>query len=94
MLITLTRMDKAGTRRMHLFGLPLYAFTLFVCLVTSSRGAIWFFGIATVVGLVYTFLYCKLYVHFLIHSELPRSRFVASILGVQVVIGLLLAAVV
>ena len=93
MFVTYTQMDKAGTRRMHLFGLPLYAFTLFVCLVTSSRGAIWFFGVATAVGLMYTFLYSKLYVHFLLHSELPNRHFIASLASLQVAIGLLLAAV-
>jgi hypothetical protein len=93
MFITYTQMDKAGTRRMHLFGLPLYAFTLFVCLVTSSRGAIWFFGVLTAVGLMYTFLYSRLYVHFMVHSELPGKHFIATLIFLQVAIGLLLAAV-
>jgi hypothetical protein len=93
MFLTYTQMDKAGTRRMHRFGLPLYAFTLFVCLVTSSRGAIWFFGVVTVVGLLYTFLYSKLYVHFMGHPELPRRHFIASLMLIEVAIGLLLATV-
>jgi hypothetical protein len=94
MFLTYTQMNKAGTRRMHRFGLPLYAFTLFVCLVTSSRGAIWFFGVVTAVGLIYTFLYSKLYVHFMAHSELPAKRFIASLIFLEVAIGLVLAAVV
>ncbi|WP_395117213.1 hypothetical protein ACFCQI_12635 [Rhodanobacter sp. FW102-FHT14D06] len=93
MFLTYTQMDKAGTRRMHRFGLPLYAFTLFVCLVTSSRGAFWFFGAVTAVGLVYTFAYSKLYVHFMRHPELPGKKFIASLVLLEISIGLLLAAV-
>ena len=92
MFVTYTQMGKTGTRRMHSLGLPLYAFALFVCLVTSGRGAIWFFGALTVVGFMYTFLYSRLYVHFMAHPELPGKRFTASLIFLQVAIGLLLAA--
>jgi hypothetical protein len=86
-------MDKAGTRRMHILGMPLYAFTLYICLVTSSRGAIWFFGLAAVVGLIYTLFYNKLHDYFAVQYSSSNWQFLVSILCLQVVIGLLLVAV-
>ena len=93
MLISYTQMDRVGTRGMHILGLPLYGVTWFVCVATSSRGAIWFFGLPIVVGLAYTFLYSKLRVRFSVHPTPSIWRFLFSVLCLQFAIGLLLVAV-
>ena len=95
MFLTYTQMDAAGTRLMHLLGIPTYVVLLLLIWTFPYGKPFIGFVLATAGALAYQFLYCKS-LYFFVHQLKPQRpvwQFFGVVLATQfLAIGVLYAA--
>lgn len=82
-----TQMDRAGTRAMHVLGIPSYV-ALMALIWSFPYGSLPGFLVASVGVLVYQFLYCKALYAFVHRFTPPRPpwQFALTVLCVQALV--------
>ena len=88
MIFTYTQMDRAGTRLMHVLGLPTYIALLVLALVFPYGRPLLGFALAAVGVFVYQFVYSKA-LHLFVHQLQARRaawQFISAVIAVQAIV--------